>query len=183
MNSEEVLSSGNAIFYQPKKFAVYINCDKSYCNKLHQKSELFQGLKESKLWSKKLQKTQQSQQSSQKDLQEYCTEATKRECLATVIGNHYWQNLMKQNLVNFTFRENKQTNTFRDLNQYCNLNFTRHYVYAKNGRLMRAYFYCNIEEYQLHGTCELFSDKKMSINFKVNQIKQAKGKVKSFQSR
>ena len=75
------------------------------------------------------------------------------------------------------------TNTFRDLNQYCNLNFTRHYVYVKSGRLMRAYFYCNFEEYQLRGTCELFSDKKMNMNFKVNQIKQAKGKAKSFQSR
>ena len=73
LNSKEFLSSGNAIFYWPKKFAIYINCDKSCCNNPHQKSELSQGLKESKPESKKLQKTQPSQQSFEKNLQESFT--------------------------------------------------------------------------------------------------------------
>ena len=48
---------------------------------------------------------------------------------------------------------------------------------------MTADFYWNIEECRLHGTFELFSDMKMKVNFKVNQIKHVKGKAKSFQSR
>ena len=42
-----------------RKFDVYINYDKSCCDKLYQKSELSQGLKESKLGIKKIKKNQQ----------------------------------------------------------------------------------------------------------------------------
>ena len=155
MNSQEVLSSGNAIFYRPKKFTVYINCDKSCCNKLYQNSELSQGLKKSKPESKNLQKLQHSQQSFQKNLQESFT-ASIPSHQETVFSRSYWESLPAES------HETKSgklqlpsrwvdlfTNTLRDLNQYCNLNFTRHDVYVKGGRLMRADFYCNIEECQL----------------------------------
>ena len=89
----------------------------------------------------------------QKNLQ-----ATKTHCLAAVFVDHYWQLPI--------WSVDLFTNTLRNLDQYCDLDFTRHYIYVKDDRLMRVDFNCNIEKCQLHGTYELFSDMKMKVNLK-----------------
>ena len=75
----------------------------------------------------------------QKNLQ-----ATKTHCLAAVFVDHYWQLPI--------WSVDLFTNTLRNLDQYCDLDFTRHYIYVKDDRLMRVDFNCNIEKCQLHGT-------------------------------
>ena len=75
------------------------------------------------------------------------------------------------------------TEAMKEVNQYCNLNFTRHYIYGKGNKLMRADYYCHIEGCKLKGTCELYSNMVLKIWNDVNEIKHSKGKLKSFQSR
>ena len=72
------------------------------------------------------------------------------------------------------------TKAMKELNQYCNLNFTRHYIYGKGNKLMRADYYCNKEGCKLKGTCELYSNMVLKIWNDVNEIKHSKGKLKSF---
>ena len=75
------------------------------------------------------------------------------------------------------------TEAMKELNQYCNFNFTRHYLYGKGNKLMRADYYCNIESCRLKSTCELYWNMVLKICNDVNKIKHSKGKLKSFQSR
>ena len=58
------------------------------------------------------------------------------------------------------------TEVMKELNQYCNLNFNRHYIYGKGNKLMRADYYCNIEGCKLKGTCELYSNCILYFNLK-----------------
>ena len=75
------------------------------------------------------------------------------------------------------------TKVMKELNQYCNLNFNRHYIYGKGNKLMGADYYCNIEGCKLKNTCDLCSNMVLKICNDVNEIKHSKGKLKSFQSR
>ena len=72
------------------------------------------------------------------------------------------------------------TEAMKELNQYCNLNVTRHYIYGKGNKIMRADY---IEGCKLKGTCELYSNMVLKICNDVNEIKHSKEKLKSFQSR
>ena len=92
---------------------------------------------------------------------------------------------MKQNLVKFSYLVDGHifNEAMKEPNQHCNLNFTRHYIYGKGNKLMRADYYCNIESCKLKGTCELYSNMVLKIWNDVNEIKHSKRKLKSFQSR
>ena len=116
----------------------------SYCNKLYRSRSFPWGWQKVTLKAKTSENTVEST-ITQKNLQEPFT-ANHPGHQETTFSHSCWESLLAElHKVKFGKLQLPRrwvdlfTNTFRDLHQYCNLNFTQHCVYVKGDKLMTAY--------------------------------------------